>query len=362
MSEIKLPKPIKKLAVAAVSVFCCWFCVRYALRPTAPLILAFLSAALLEPAVKLLTDRLRFRRRAAASVASLVFLAALSAILGFFLRFGAVQADRLTKTIPDILARLPEITEAAEARLERLLKNTPPEAKRLAYSAIDKMGDRITSLPAELSAKLMERFSETANSAVSTVLFSVTYAIGVFFVSVAYPEICAFFSRQVPDSIKARTVGLKRDLAATVGKWLLAQLILFAVTFAQLLAALLALRVRGAVAISIVTAIVDALPILGVGAVLVPWALLSILFGRFGRAAALFGAWLIIMLVRRILEPRLIGAKTGVNPAAALLAIYAGFKLCGVGGMILAPIVLLVINLLNEKGYLKIWKKAEDKT
>ena len=93
-------------------------------------------------------------------------------------------------------------------------------------------------------------------------------------------------------------------------------------------------------------AIVDILPILGVGTVLNPWALWLLLTGNYGFAIAVFVTYVLIFIIRQFLEPKLVSKQFGIHPIITLFAMYAGFKVAGVFGLILGPIALMIIKCI----------------
>ena len=94
----------------------------------------------------------------------------------------------------------------------------------------------------------------------------------------------------------------------------------------------------------------------GTGTVLLPWAVLCCLVGSFPKGIALTALYLVIWLVRSIMEPKLMASSAGLPPLPALLAMYVGFCAMGVAGMILGPILLLLVKQLHDGGYLHLWK------
>jgi predicted PurR-regulated permease PerM len=129
-----------------------------------------------------------------------------------------------------------------------------------------------------------------------------------------------------------------------------------ALTFAELSAAFLLLRVDYALLLALAVAVVDMLPVLGTGTVLIPWAAADLLTGAPLRAAALMVTYGVVTLVRSFAEPKLVGSQIGLPPAAALAAMYMGFRAVGVAGMVLSPVALMVVKQLNDRGYVKLWR------
>src|SRR5690606_40991132 len=105
--------------------------------------------------------------------------------------------------------------------------------------------------------------------------------------------------------------------------------------------------------------LVDLLPILGVGSFLVPWAIYQGLVGNWFIAIGLVVLFLVITVVRRIIEPKVLGDAVGISALSALISLYVGFKLVGVIGLFLGPVVVLVYEAMRKEGLLNIKIKLE---
>ena len=108
------------------------------------------------------------------------------------------------------------------------------------------------------------------------------------------------------------------------------------------------------------TAVIDALPILGVGTVLIPWSLFSLLTGSFRKGLMLILTYIFILCVRNTLEPRAVGEKIGLNPFVTLLSMFIGFRLGGFFGLAFIPIAVLSILELQKLGYISLWEDHAD--
>ena len=119
------------------------------------------------------------------------------------------------------------------------------------------------------------------------------------------------------------------------------------ITFFELLIGLMLLKAEGAFIISAVTAFLDALPVLGAGIVLLPWAAINLLTGDAARGIGLMILWGVITLVRSCIQAKLLGDQMGLPPLVTLMAIYAGWCLAGVWGMVLFPMLALTAKQLE---------------
>ena len=95
-------------------------------------------------------------------------------------------------------------------------------------------------------------------------------------------------------------------------------------------------------------AVLDFIPIIGAGPVMVPWAVVDMILAQYGEAAGLMAVWGVIVLFRRFAEPKILGDQTGLSPILSLVGIYVGMQAGGVLGMVVGPLLLLVcINLVK---------------
>lgn len=330
--------------------------IRFLLPCLWPFLLALLTAAVCEPAVEFLTDRCRLRRGVSSALCVTVILASLT---GFFLLVVVRLFDEaagLMEELPRLTEGLPRVLERVELTVRRLIASAPQGVRSYLAGAMEAAGERAAQIPAELSAWALDKLRVMAAGAPGTLLAVGTYVLGAYFISAGFAEVRAFLIRQIPERMRKNVHTVKKDLLDGVGRWLRAEAALVGITFAELTAAFTVLGVEYGVVIALAAALVDALPVFGVGAVLLPWAAASFIAGDTGRASGLLITYLLVTLVRQCLEPKLIGDQFGVAPAAALLAMYAGFRLAGVLGMVLFPFGLMLLNQMNTKGIIKLWK------
>ncbi|KYD21795.1 hypothetical protein B4109_2120 [Geobacillus stearothermophilus] len=132
-----------------------------------------------------------------------------------------------------------------------------------------------------------------------------------------------------------------------------AQFLLSLVTFFLALAGLLVLGIDYAALMALVIVIVDILPILGTGSVLVPWGIISMANGDNTLGVGLIVLFIVITVVRRIIEPKVFSTNLGISPLAALVSVYLGFQLLGFIGLFVGPVVVILIEALAKAGVIK---------
>lgn len=152
-------------------------------------------------------------------------------------------------------------------------------------------------------------------------------------------KIVRLFPSGKRDEVKSYMKGAVKG----AGKYLKAQSAVMAVNAVILGTGLLIIRCRNAVAIALVVAVLDVLPVLGVGTVLIPWSVYCFISGNAYRAWALLIILAVVSVVREIMESRLLGRGAGVHPVYILASVYAGYKICSVVGMILLPMAVNIV-------------------
>ena len=176
------------------------------------------------------------------------------------------------------------------------------------------------------------------------VLFTVTAVLSSFMLSGELPAIRTWLQKLARPEWLENLQRLGGHVRTTLGGWLRAQLKLMGITFLILNVGLLVLRVRYPLLAALVITVVDALPVFGTGTILIPWALVLFLRGQTKTGVGLVVLYGAAALSRQALEPRLVGKQVGLNPVLTLLALYTGYRLLGVGGMIVFPITAMLLK------------------
>ena len=147
---------------------------------------------------------------------------------------------------------------------------------------------------------------------------------------------------------------MKNDLLSVVGGYLKAQATLIFICFCELLIGLnlfhfIGLNVQYPLTFAVIICFIDALPILGAGAFMIPWIIITLISKDFHLVIALLILYVIITAVRQLLEPKLYSKNIGVHPLITLLSMYTGLKLAGFIGIIMGPAVVIILKNIFEQ-------------
>ena len=345
-----------KAAYLAAVLAVCWLMLRYALVWLLPFLLALGFAALMEPVITLARRKLHLQRGFLAAVLTLALLA-LVITLGVVLVGQLIrQVTELAQRLPELLSALPALADRIAQRLRSFCAGCPDGVRQWITQALEHLEQTASEALSGLYPAALRLAGSMVSALPQVMLFCATTALALFFTAAAYPKLMAFLRRQLSPQRLQTAAAIKASLVTTIGKWLRAQCLLIVITFFQLLAGLLLIRQPYALLLAVVIAFIDALPVFGTGTVLLPWAVLCCLEGNFPKGIALTALYLVIWLVRSIMEPKLMAKSAGLPPLPALMAMYVGFCAMGVAGMIFGPILLLLVKQLHDGGYLHLWK------
>ena len=155
----------------------------------------------------------------------------------------------------------------------------------------------------------------------------------------------------IPVSWRRRCLLLKQTTIDVMVGYLKAQLKIEIWIYLLLVVGLVLLKVRYGYLIAIPIAILDILPVLGTGAIMIPWALFKLLSGDYIFALGLFVIWAVGLVVRQIIQPKIVGDVLGMEPIPTLILLYVGYKLAGVIGMIVAVPFGILVLAMDEAGF-----------
>ena len=352
----RLAKSLSLLLTAAGAVGALWLGARFVLPWTAPFLAAWVMAALLERPVAFLCRR-GWRRGAAAGLCTVLALGLLLWALVLLTWKGVDALTEFVRLLPALMESLQQRLAVWQRALETRIQTAPAGSAVFFEQGLSAFNAALSALPGEVSRAALGFLSRTAQASPDTALFFVTAALGTYFLSASFPTVRAFLLAQLPRALRRRLEGAGADLRGGLGGVLRAQGILLLMTFFQLTAAFLLLRLPGAVGLAALTALIDALPVFGTGLVLLPWGLACLLLGLTRRGLGLLVSWGVTALVRSFAQAKLLGDQIGLDPLASLLSVYVGWQVCGVWGMLLFPILLMCLVQLNERGVVRLWKE-----
>lgn len=322
-----------------------WLGLRYLFPLILPFLLGWALALLAEPGVKFLVRRLRFSRCAAAGTAVTLTLVLLAALVWFLAAVSYREAALLLRGLPGLVSELTGRIGVLREWVLGLVRRMPGNLSLPLERTVTELFTGGSLLIQTATDALLRFAGHMVEGLPGGALLTGTVIVSGYMISGQLPALSGRL-QEAPLWRQTIRPALER-MQAAAGQWLKAQLKLSSVTFGIAAAGFLLLRIPNALLLALVTALVDAVPMLGTGTILIPWAVFAFLRGNTVRGVGLLGIYVAAMTTRSGLEPRMVGRQLGINPLTTLIALYAGFQIWGVPGMILAPILVVMARELS---------------
>ncbi len=305
-----------------------------------PFLIAFALSSLMEPVIRFFTNKLHISRKIVAPVILLLLLAiiALLSVLGVLRLIDEIK--NLITAAPGFLSSLyTQITELM-TRGSEYIEWLPEEITANLGSVISNLSNTITNF----GKTIVKGAFVTAISLPEAIIFTIITTLATFFMLKDRHFIASTLRHQLPENWMSRLLTIKNDLFSAIFGYLRAAMILMVITFTELLIGLSIIGVEYALLLAVLIAVIDALPVLGAGGVLIPWSLYSFLTGDIRMGVSILILYVVVLVIRQTVEPKVVGHQIGVYPLLTLLAMYTGLKLIGFAGLIIGPITFILIR------------------
>lgn len=209
-----------------------------------------------------------------------------------------------------------------------------------------KIGEAIKSALSSVLSKIVSVVTDIAASIPSALFFILITVISSVYFSYDIDKINSYIKGILPKKISSGLGKFKKKFLDTLIKYLRSYLIIMLITFIVMLFGFLVLRIKYAVLFAFVVALLDALPLIGVGTILIPYSVYHLIFGSFGLGIGIIVLFVSHQLLRQFAEPKIVGKSLGIHPIVSLALLYVGYFVFGFLGLLLIPFLSVVINVI----------------
>lgn len=356
--------------------------IKFAFWPLLPILIAFTLAIALQKPVDKISNKFKIRKGIVSTVIVLLVIAIIALFISLvgikvvnefksFINFITVRLqdpDWIERTIRSAYGILPSFVQnLAGDSVENFLISMR-EIFKNGGTASDVATSRLGSL--NLSSILSPSIAGvwyTAKQIPSILIAMLVTVISCCFMTADYERITNIIKGMFPQEKRYLFSKTKRILITSLGKLLKAYAVIVLITFTEILLGLTVMRILGVYnsnyifVIAILTAVLDILPIFGTGTILIPWAVYELISGCNGFGFGLILLYVVITIIRQIIEPKLIATQLDLPPALTICAMYIGLQIFGFAGMFLLPITLFCVKLLNDEGIINLRKSSVPK-
>lgn len=361
-------------AVIAVAAFCVY---KWLLPLVIPFIAAFAVSAVFNKPVSAVVKKLPLKRSFVSTVFVCMLLLVISAVffligieifekLSGFYDYSVAQLQNIGGLINNLKLWVLDIT----AFLPETIRTVLHENVSVFFDKI--IQDGFKSIPidtssidwTELLSKGGQMLSGTVGKIPSIIIAFVVFLISTVFISSDYDKIKLFFVHQLSETTVFKVTTAWRLGVSSLKKMIKAYVIIICVTAFELTVGLYVLKFIGVfenpyiVIIAFIIALIDIIPVLGTGTVLIPWSVISFITGNIGMGIGLLVIYAIVFVIRQIIEPKLVAGQVGLPPIVTIIAMYVGSKTLGILGFFILPFIVILIKVFNDAGLIRVFKDS----
>lgn len=344
-------KPVVNILISLVILLLCVFLVPRLFFFFMPFIIGWVISCIANPLVVLLERKLKIRRKAGTVVVIVVVIAAVIA-MGYGL--GVI----LCRQVSGFIGEIPVMWETVKQDFDNLgdwinqyIGVRSPKLADALNNLGNTIGDMITNLPKSFKFSSFEGMGSMVGNIASVIISIIMCMLSAYFFIADRDWCTKFLNRYLPKNIMRKYEVFASSLKQAVGGYFKAQFRIEVWMYVLLLVGLTVMKVRYGILIALLMAFLDFLPFFGTGIVLVPWAIVTVIGGNYLRAIGFLIIWGAGQLFRQLIQPKIMGESIGMEPIPTLFLLFIGYRIAGVGGMLIAvPLGIIVVNM-NEAGF-----------
>ncbi len=339
-----LGKVTKRLLAFFFTIFLLWISIKLSIFYM-PFLIAFILSILLEPIIKFLMKKFKFKRKTSSII---VFIFAFSLIVGILI----LGTTALISEISNILGNINVFIDNGNKLLQNILNKVDLSKIQLSEQVINTLQDSVINTLSSFT-KWVENFLTNAMGFITSIpaigIYFVITFLSLYFMCVDKVYMLDQFEHHMPKAWAKKIGRHIREIIKTLSGYLKAEAFLVLISFLISLTGLyiyyfVGLNIKFPLVAALGIGFVDALPIFGSGTVMLPWAVISAINGDLNLAISLLFLWIIISVTRQFIEPKIVSGQIGIHPIFTLISMYTGFRLIGIGGMLIGPIILIILK------------------
>ena len=350
----KVGKRLLMFIISIVAIYLSFKCAVFYM----PFLIAGIISLLIEPLIKFVNKKTKLTRKTSAII---VLIVVFSLIIGLLI-WGITS---LILEASDLLNGLNGYYEKAYIQVQNIINSIDLEKINISEDVTNiiknSTGDFLKTV-SNWVTNALHSLMNVITSVPTIAIYVVVTLLAIYFICTDKLYLVDQIEHHLP-KLWVKRMGMHfRELVASLGNYLKAEVTLVLIDFVIVLIGLFIFQLVGfnieyPLLAALLIAFVDALPILGAGTAMVPWAVVSAINGDIRLAIALLILYAVILVLRQFLEPKIVSKHIGIHPIFTLIAMYTGFKFIGVIGMLLGPIILIVLKniykTLIEQGVVK---------
>ncbi|MDN4592940.1 sporulation integral membrane protein YtvI [Polycladomyces subterraneus] len=355
-----------RAAVVLLAIITAYYVLSFLIPLVYPFLIGWVIALLIQPPVHFLERRLRLPRWLGVFLILFLFVGSIITGLLILIAQMVLELTHLAQRLPgylqyfnqyivNILTKDTQLSHIIDNVQKYLQRN--PEHKAQIISSIQRNMDVLANKGTEMITNFISGVGSFLSDLPYIATVIVFIVLAAFFIGIDWPQLRKRMLGLIPNHARKTGGIILRDLRHALFGFVRAQFTLITITATIILIGLMILGVDYALTIALIVLLLDLLPYIGVGSILVPWSIYLLLIGDYHLGLGIAILYGIIVIVRQLMEPKLVASNVGLDPLPTLIALFVGLKLFGFIGVIIGPVTVVILMALYRAGVLgDIWR------
>jgi len=310
-----------------------------------PFLIGFVISLLIEPLIRKFALKTGLARKTSAIIILILIFSILIGLIIWGIITLITESSNLLESINIYIEKIYSFIEKYVLNFKFKEIDLPEKVIEIIQNCTSKLLNTVTIFSTNFLTNTIQKFTLIP----ITFIYITITILSTYFICADKFYILDQVEHHVPRLWVKKLVKHIREISFSLGNYLKAEVILIGISFVIVLVGLyigkfVGLEIGYPLLCALGIAFVDALPIVGAGAVMIPWAIFSYLDGNISLALLLIGLYVLAIIIRQMVEPKLVSNKIGIHPIFTLIAMYTGFKFIGVIGLFLGPIILIILK------------------
>ncbi|MBM7716780.1 sporulation integral membrane protein YtvI [Bacillus thermophilus] len=342
----------RKYVILAAAMVILGLAAFYILPVSVPLIAALITALLLEPLVRMLQSKFKMKRHYNVMIVFTVFTLVMGIGIYFTTTKVISQGVKLVEDLPEYVNNVSRIWYQYEEQFKNTAQALPKEMVHAVTHEINTFLNTIVT--SVINYINIENISSALSYIPNFLVSFLVYLIALFLFMLDLPKIRNRIYRHLTDQTSEKVNFMTKRISTVVFGFCKAQFLVSLLILGVSLIGLLIISPKTAIIMSIIIWIIDLIPIIGSIVILAPWSLYHLLTGNVILGTQLAVLATVLLIIRRTVEPKVMGTHIGLSPLATLIAMYLGLKLFGFLGFFIGPMLLIVFKTAREAEIIKL--------
>lgn len=335
-------KVVKKILITAITIFLLYLSFKLAIFYI-PFLIAFIISLILDPGIRFLMKKCKITRKRSAIIILILIVLIISGLI-------AIASSTLISESSRFLNNINEYAELAIQKIQDL-KNaiTHWNIPESVINTVEKSSTDVINGISDLISNTLKKGINIISSIPTIAIYFVITVLSLYFLCTDKVYMVDQLEHHLPKSWVRKIYVHTKEITKALGNYIKAQSILILISLIITLIGLyilyfMGLNVKYPLIYALGIGFVDALPIFGSGTVMIPWAVIAASTGDIKLGISILVLWAIMTITRQLLEPKIVGKHIGIHPIFTLISMYTGFKVIGLMGLFIGPIILIILK------------------